>query len=90
MTAFPSSMDAFATAIKKAKHGHRDWLVWKDLDGKFYAAKFSAEEMKRALLTTGTRRHWWLISANSALRSIGFWAMGITMLRNARHYGHYA
>lgn len=77
---------AFDLARRKARHGHRDWIVWRDRTGDYHAECRTPATIKHALLANGTKgRAWWIISASTGVSLIGFWAMGLIMLRNARH-----
>lgn len=74
--------DAFQKAQRMARYGHRDWLVWSDADGA-HAAPRTAENIKRVLLTTGTKRRWTLICADGTPMK-GFWWLGINILRQSK------
>jgi hypothetical protein len=78
-----TNTEAFALARRKARYGHRDWLVWKGRDGAWNAAVRSPASIKRAMLAAGTKGRWHLIS-DGGPSQIGFWAMGLIMLRNAK------
>lgn len=73
------------SATRKARFGHRDWIVWQERDGSHRAEVRSPRAVKRALLANGTKgRSWWIVSATRATASKGFWKMGLIMLRNAK------
>lgn len=76
--------DAYAEATRKAKYGHRDWLVWQNRDGSWSARRASADAIKAALLAVGTAGRFTLVSASTAIRNKYNWRMGITFWRNAR------
>lgn len=77
------NVTAFAVARQKARYGHRDWIVWKGRDGLWNAAVRSVESIKQALLAAGTQGRWYLIPPDG-VSHIGFWRMGVIMMRNAR------
>jgi hypothetical protein len=70
----------WAEAERKARYGHRDWVVWRDEDNTLRTAPVSVESMKAALLATGSRRHFYLIGANDANTYIYRWWMGVNHL----------
>ena len=80
-----TNLEAFATAKRKARFDHREQLVWANRSGEFFTERCTAAAVKKALLANGTRRKWWIIGSDG-VSSIGFWAMGIIMIRNARHF----
>lgn len=47
--------DAREFATKKARYGHKDWIVWQDKSGQWVAALRTAESVKQAMLATGTQ-----------------------------------
>jgi hypothetical protein len=44
-----TNTEAYTKAKKMARHGHRDWLVWKLPDGTYRAAKLAEEPLKTAM-----------------------------------------
>lgn len=76
--------EAMEIAIRKARYGHNDWIVWTDREGVSHTARKTVENIKCAMLATGTHRHWYLITANSNHGHIVRWPMAVTMWRNAR------
>lgn len=77
--------DAFGLAKRKARHGHRDWIVYRDRGGAYHAAQRSPAAIKAAMLAAGTGGRWSLIAASTAVGHKMTWRMGVTMLRNARY-----
>lgn len=76
--------EVYETAKRKARYGHRDWLVWIGRDGKRYAAPRTAESLKAALLASGTQGKFSMYCANDAQGwNIGWWH-GVIMFKNAR------
>ena len=74
----------FEDAIRKAKYGHRDWIVWRGKDGKLQAFRKSPESVKRCLLDTGTQGKWTLVSANDGVLMVGRWWLGINLLAHMK------
>ena len=76
-----------AGALQKAQHlaryGHRDWLWWSDGENE-YADRKTAANIKKMLMTVGLKRSWALVTANDGCPMMGFWAMGLNILRQAR------
>lgn len=69
----------YQVAMRKARYGHRDWVVWSDREGVQHAAVKSPEVVKQCLLDCGTRGNWSLIlSGGMPLK--GFWWLGINLL----------
>jgi hypothetical protein len=63
---------------RKARFGHRNWLMWQG-----EAAPLNAESLKRALLASGTQKHFYMIEANTGVGYILRWPEGVRMWRNA-------
>jgi hypothetical protein len=79
-----TNSEAFALARRKATKGHRDWVVYKNRDGSWTAQQRSASSIKAAMLASGTKQRWHVISASTGVGHIQNWALGCRMLRNAR------
>jgi hypothetical protein len=45
----PTDETASSYASRKARFGHRDWLVWNDATGKSWAALKTLESLERAI-----------------------------------------
>lgn len=75
---------AFQEAQKKARFGHKDWIVWRGPKGLVATPKTKAN-VKRMLLDTGTKGNWSLIEADSGCPMKGFWWLGINLIRQAQH-----
>jgi len=71
-------------AEHKARYGHRDWIWWSDVSTS-YAARKTPENVKRMLLTVGTKGDWALISANDGCAMKGYWGMGINILAQMKY-----
>jgi hypothetical protein len=78
--------EAFELAKRKARYGHRDWVVYKDRDGEFHAAQMSSESVKAAMLATGTKSRWHVIAGSTAVGHIQNWALGVLLLRNMKYH----
>jgi len=80
-----SNADLLHQAQKKARFGHRDWIVWPNPEGLLQAAPKSVAAIKKALLACGTKKHWYVVAADNGNLHRGFWSMGIIMIRNSRY-----
>jgi hypothetical protein len=67
---------------RKSLYGRRDWLHWRDRAGQEHVAVRSADSIKAALLATGTKGDFRLVS-RGVMQKVR-WQMGLIMLRNAR------
>jgi hypothetical protein len=74
------------TAERKARYGHRDWLYWVDRSGTLHVERKSVQSLKQALLDSGTNHYFVEIGANTAVRFICSWTIGLNMLRWQRRY----
>jgi hypothetical protein len=73
--------EAFDLAVRKARYGHKDWIVW--TDGKEgFAELCTAEAVKSGLDSLATQDRFWRISATSAQGQIVRQRAGEIMLRN--------
>ena len=77
-------MNTLSAAQRRAKYGHRDWIVWSNKDGEEIAMPVTAENMKKCLLDVGTKGHWTLVHANDGTLSRGFWWMGLCIFHRHR------
>ena len=75
---------AFSLAKRKAKFGHRDWIVYRDRNGNEHAEQYSASVVKKAMLAVGTQGRFHLIAASTGVDHIYRWPMACIALRNAR------
>lgn len=68
---------------RKARYGHRLWVVYRDGSGLWHGERATAASLKRAMLTTGTQmrrdRSCYLIYPDG-VSVVGFW----WMLNNVR------
>jgi len=74
--------DAHATAKRKARYGHRPWIVWQE-NGAGRAEPANAEKIKAAMLATGTQRHFHGYDTTGT-GNILKWRMALTWLRNTK------
>lgn len=79
-----TSSEAFELARRKARYGHRDWVVYRRRDGSWSAAQYSAAAIKAAMLEMGTAGHFSLIAASTGIGHRYNWPMGCLAIRNAR------
>lgn len=75
--------DVFQVAKRKARYGHRDWLVWTNRHGIRTSAVKSPESVKRCLLESGTKGRWSLICSDGA-PMVGYWWIGLNLLRQMK------
>lgn len=75
-----TGQEAYALAQRKARYGHKSWIVWKGRDGAFNAALETAATVKQAMLDVGTQGRW---TAVSRFNYVQRWRDGVTILRNA-------
>lgn len=78
-----TNTEAFALAKLKATKGHRDWLVWSDRAGVFFAEVRTQDAVKRALLAVGTQGRYSLVDPKGR-GVVQRWATGLRQLRNAK------
>lgn len=81
----PAESELWAMAERKARYGHRDWLVWRDRLGQLHAAVKTAASLKQALLDTGTQYRFTCIGATDGWRHIVSWPIGLNMLRQTKY-----
>ena len=77
-------MSLLAETRRKARYGHKDWLLWTSRDGKEVAERLTADSMKRCLLDVGTKGKWTLVCANDGILMRGFWRMGLNLFHQRR------
>ena len=77
--------EAMELAHRKARYGHKDWLVWKDRAGNWQAALKSPETLKTALLAIGTQGRFYLVVASYSVSQMMVWQTGILAMRNCRY-----
>lgn len=80
-----SNAEAFATATRKAKFGScRNWLVWEQSPGDYAIGRFNTQNVKRALLSVGTRGKFFSICGVTGHTFRVKWREGIVMFRNLK------
>ncbi len=72
------------TAVRKARYGHRDWLLWRDRDGQSHIAPASESSIKTAMLARGTKGDFTLISGSSAVFYRMTWPLALNLFRQYR------
>lgn len=75
--------DLYNTTERKSRYGRREWLYWRDREGREHAAIKGRDSIKAALLATGTKGRFTLLSGGIGHR-VG-WRMGLIMFRNTRY-----
>lgn len=81
----PAESELWAMAERKARYGHRDWIVWRDRLGRLHAAAKTATSLKQALLDCGTQHAFTCIGANDGWRHVVTWPTGLNMLRQTKY-----
>lgn len=82
--------EAFTIANRKAKHGHKDWIVWEGVNGIWHTEAVSAKSLKSAMLATGTQGRFTKVCASNAHRWTMTWRLALIHFRNARAGYYYA
>ena len=82
---FEVPSEASAYAKKKARYGHRDWIIYRAKDGGVIASRRSAESLKAALLNVGVKGRFTCYSASDCVPQAIGWSIGIIMLSNTKH-----
>lgn len=77
-------MNLLTEVKRKARYGHKDWLLWVSKSGEEVAERLTAASMKRCLLDVGTQGKWTLIHANDGTLSRGYWWMGLNLFHQRR------
>lgn len=77
----------FEEAKRKARYGHRDYVHVPTIDGTENWQPLTVQNLKLAMLRTGTQRKVRVIAANNAIVHVYSWAMAVLMFRNAKHIG---
>jgi hypothetical protein len=75
---------AAQTARRRARYGHRNWIVWVNRGGVTCAAPASADTLKRAILDTGTQGLFYLYSKDGTTFSSSSFRIAVTWFKNAR------
>ncbi len=71
-------------ARKKARYGHRNWIVWHDGKAVRHCARLTAESVKAAMLTCGTQGHFTMYEASTGTPWRVGWRHAANLLANAR------
>ncbi len=81
---FPDAT-AFAEARKRARYGHKVWLVYRRADGSHVIRLYSAAAIKAAMLASGTKgRFWWMSASNGISNVCLSWSFAVHLFRCAR------
>lgn len=75
--------DASWHAKKKARYGHKDWVVWLGKDGQQHTARKTAESVKAAMLANGTQGKFVMYYGDGTSALWGWW-MGCNYLKAVR------
>lgn len=78
--------EAYQKAMNKARHGHKDWVVYRDKSGQSVAEKATSEAYKRALLAIGTQGRFTVITGSNAQGRVVRWQGGIIRWNNAKYF----
>jgi hypothetical protein len=72
-------------AAKKARYGHKDWIVWRGRDGEKYAARATEISVKAALLAIGTQGKFLLYPGECVGCGFAYdWGTGINVLNQMK------
>jgi hypothetical protein len=71
--------------MRKARYGHRDWVIWNDAAGQLHAARACRDAIKRALLCIGTQGRWFIVAASTGVMHRYGFSDGCRMIRNAKY-----
>jgi hypothetical protein len=78
-------MTLYETAKRKARYGHKDWIVWTDRTGTQHAERLSPASMKRCLLDVGTNGRFSKIGASTGISLLGYWRIGINIINQFKY-----
>lgn len=79
--------DARTYAIRNARYGHRNWIVWVGKDQERHCAPVTRESVKAAMLATGTQGDSMvLIHANSGCGQWLDWNDAVRLRINLKYY----
>lgn len=79
-----TASEAFDLARRKARYGHRDWVVWCDRNGDWHTDRYSVASLKAAMLAIGTKGHFSVIEASTAIGHRYNWPLACLARRNAK------
>lgn len=72
-------------AFRKARYGHKTWLVFHRRDGSWETRQYSADAIKAALIAVGTQGRFFWYSANCGTPNLcRSWHYGVYLWRCAR------
>jgi hypothetical protein len=80
---FDESGDAFNFATRKARYGHRDWVVYPLRQGGWIAEAKTAGVVKSAMLQVGTAGKFFMYLASNATPMRMSWRLGLIQIANA-------
>lgn len=83
MDGFYQGDDATIVARRKARYGHRSWIVWKDKKGQKFAARCTPEAVKAAMLACGTQGKFVREYADGTGMVVS-WSLGAMWLKSAK------
>jgi hypothetical protein len=78
---FPDAASAYGTAERKAKYGHRYWIVWRDRGGGYHGGVLGAEALERALAEYATNDKGKPIITRLDASTGQRWALGLDVWR---------
>jgi hypothetical protein len=71
---------SYQDVTRKARFGHRDWVVYRDNTG-LVTEPATAATVKAAMLATGTQGSWTLVGANDGHGMRMTWRLGMNVYR---------
>lgn len=80
-----SGSTAYQEASRRARYGHRDWIVWRDSEGVTQARRISREALIECLRANGTQGKWFYIGRSDGVGMRAGWRIGINLLYQIKH-----
>lgn len=74
---------SYEEAKRKAVRGHSDWIAYTARDGQRTFERMTAGAVKRAMLAMGTKGHFTLIEANTAVGYRYSWRSAVILYARA-------
>ena len=83
----PAGESAHTLAERKARYGHRDWIVWRDETGTAKAAPRTTGALEQAIRESATRGYFHHYGASSGVSYLITPDLAVPLLENTRR-GH--
>lgn len=75
----------YEEAVRKARHGNRDWIAYRNRQGKDVYVPSTGRAVKAAMLEMGTRGHFILIGAGNGCGMYITWRIACNMLKQVKY-----